>query len=37
MGLGIKGWGRVGLGLEMGAFRDHGVETGTFRGGDGWG
>ncbi len=36
MGLGIKGWIRVGLGVEMGGFGDQGVETGTFRGGDGW-
>ncbi len=36
MGLGIGGWRRVGLGVEMGGFRDRGVETGRFRGGDGW-
>ncbi len=43
MGLGIRGWRRVGLGVEMGGFRDQGVETGRlgvemgrFRGGDGW-
>ncbi len=29
MGLGIRGWGWAG-------FRDQGVETGRFRGGDGW-
>ncbi len=27
MGLGIRGWRRVGLGVEMGGFRDQGVET----------
>ncbi len=26
---------RVGLGVGMGGFRDQGVETGRFRGGDG--
>ncbi len=31
MGLGIRGWRRVGLGVEMGGFRDQGVETGRFR------
>ncbi len=36
MGLVIKGWRRVGLGVEMGEIRDQGVETGRFRGGDGW-
>ncbi len=42
MGLGIRGWRRVGLGVGMGGFRggdgwvrDQGVETGRFRGGDG--
>ncbi len=36
-GLGIRGWRRVGLGVEMGrfrggdGFRDQGVETGRFR------
>ncbi len=28
--------GPVGLGVEMGRFRNQGVETGRFRGGDGW-
>ncbi len=28
----IRGWIRVGLGVEMGGFRDQGVETGRFRG-----
>ncbi len=36
MGLGIRGGRQVRLGVEMGGFRDQGVETGTFRGGDGW-
>ncbi len=43
MGLGIRGWRLVGLGVEMGMFRggdgwvtDQGVEIGRFRGGDGW-
>ncbi len=36
MGLGIRGWRRLGLGVGMGGFRDQGVETGRFRGGDGW-
>ncbi len=43
MGLGIRGWRPVGLGVEMGRFRDQGwrrvglgVEMGRFRGGDGW-
>ncbi len=38
MGLGIRGWRRVGLGVEMGGFRDQGwrlvdlgVEMGGFR------
>ncbi len=31
-GLGIRGWRRVGLEVEMGGFRDQGVETGRFRG-----
>ncbi len=31
-----QGWRRVGLGVGMGGFRDQGVETGRFRGGDGW-
>ncbi len=26
----------MGLGVEMGGFREQGVETGWFRGGDGW-
>ncbi len=30
-----RGWRWVGLGVEMGGFRDQGVETGRFRGGDG--
>ncbi len=29
-------WRRVGLGVGMGGFRDQEVETGRFRGGDGW-
>ncbi len=36
MGLGIRGWGLVGLVVEMGGFRDQGVKIGRFRGGDGW-
>ncbi len=36
MVLGIRGWKQVGLGLEIGGFRDQGVDTGRFRGGDGW-
>ncbi len=32
----IRGWRRVGLGVVMCGFRDQGVETGRFRGGDGW-
>ncbi len=36
MGLEIRGWRRVGLGVETGRFRDQGVETVRFRGGDGW-
>ncbi len=36
MVLGIRGLKRVDLGVEMGGFRDQGVETGRFRGGDGW-
>ncbi len=32
----MKGWSLVGLGVEMGGFRDQGVESGRFRGGDGW-
>ncbi len=36
LGLGIRGWRWVGLGVGMGGFRDQGVETGRFRGGDGW-
>ncbi len=36
MGLGIRGWRRVGFRLAMGGFRDQGVETGRFRVGDGW-
>ncbi len=35
MVLGIRGWRLVGLGVEMGGFRDQGVETVRFRGGDG--
>ncbi len=31
MSLGIRGWRWVGLGVEMGEFRDQGVETGRFR------
>ncbi len=30
-----QGWRRVGLGVEMGRFRNQGVEIGKFRGGDG--
>ncbi len=29
------GWTQVGLGVEMGRFRNQGVETGKFRDGDG--
>ncbi len=36
MGLGIRGWRLVGLGVERGGFRDQGVGTGRFSGGDGW-
>ncbi len=36
MVLGIRGWRRLGLGVEMGGLRDQGVKTGRFRGGDGW-
>ncbi len=36
MGLEIKGWRWVGLGVGMGGFRGQGVEMGRFRGGDGW-
>ncbi len=36
MGLGIRRWRRVGLGVETGGFRDQEVETGRFRSGDGW-
>ncbi len=36
MVLGIRGLKRLDLGVEMGGFRDQGVETGRFRGGDGW-
>ncbi len=36
MGLGIRRWRRVGLGVGMGRFRDEGVETVRFRSGDGW-
>ncbi len=35
MGLWIRGWRRLGLGVEMGGFRDQGVENGRFMGGDG--
>ncbi len=31
-----QGWRLVGLGVETGGFRDQGMETGRFRGGDGW-
>ncbi len=34
--VGIRGWKRVGLGVEMGRFRNQGVETSRFRGGVGW-
>ncbi len=30
MGLGIRGWRWVGLGVGMGGFRDQGVERGRF-------
>ncbi len=30
MGLGIKGWRRVGLVVEMGGISDQGVDTGRF-------
>ncbi len=36
MSLGIRRWRWVGLGAEMGEFRDEEVEMGRFRGGDGW-
>ncbi len=35
MGLWIRGWRRLGLGVEMGGLSDQGVETFRFRGGDG--
>ncbi len=31
MGLRIRGWRWVGLGVGMGGFKDQGVETGRFR------
>ncbi len=31
MVLGIRGWIRVGLGVEIGGFRNQGVDTGRFR------
>ncbi len=34
MGLGIRGWRRVGLGVEMGGFK--GWRWVGLRGGDGW-
>ncbi len=36
MGLWIRGLRRLGLGVEMGGFRDHRVEIDRFSGGDGW-
>ncbi len=36
MGLGIRGWRRVGLSVEMGGFRDQGLEMCRFSGGDEW-
>ncbi len=36
MGLRIRRWIRIGLGVEIGGFRNQGVDTGRFRGGDGW-
>ncbi len=36
MGLLIRGWRLVGLGVERGGFRDQGMEIGRFRGGEGW-
>ncbi len=35
MVLGIRGWRRIGLGVEMGGFRNQGLKTDKFRGGDG--
>ncbi len=35
MSLGNRGWRWVGLGAEMGEFRDQEVEMGRFRCGDG--
>ncbi len=35
MRLGIRGWRRVSLEVEMGEFRDQEVEMGRFMGGDG--
>ncbi len=35
MSLGIRGWRWVGLGVEMGEFRDQGVKMARFRGGHG--
>ncbi len=37
MGLVIRGWRRLGLGVEMEGVMDQGVETFRFRGGDGGG
>ncbi len=31
-----RGWRLVGLGVDIGGFKDQGVEMGRFRGGDGW-
>ncbi len=36
MGLWIRGWRLVGLGVEIGRFRDQGVDIGRFSGGVGW-
>ncbi len=36
MGLGIRGWRRVGLGVGWVGLGIRGWETGRFRGGDGW-
>ncbi len=36
MVLRIRGWRWVGLGVEMGGFKDQWVEMGRLRGGDGW-
>ncbi len=36
MVLGIRGWIRVGLGVEIGGFKNQEVDTDRFRGRDRW-